>query len=272
MTSTPRVRNERLAAAERASGRAGRMRGPDWTRIIRAVRGSAVRNSSRKVCFASSAIAPASSTPVAPPPTRTKVSRRCLSAASAQASALSNAARNGCGWPSRHRFSSVPERRVPNHPCRNSCAARPSPTRDNRRARGAPPSRPRAFRYRWRTRVPSGPDNSADPQQCADRHGDVGGRQGGGGDLVEQGLEQVVMAAIDDGDPCPGIAQRGCAAIPPKPAPTITTRGASASHAGSPDKLGHSRRTTVASQRSRAATSTLGRRTSAAAAARQGPA
>jgi hypothetical protein len=33
-----------------------------------------------------------------------------------------------------------------------------------------------------------------------DRPSDVGGRQGGGGDLVEQGLEQVVVAAVDQHD------------------------------------------------------------------------
>ncbi len=56
----------------------------------------------------------------------------------------------------------------------------------------------------------AGPIDAGDPaeldrgvglaaQDRADRPGDVGGRQGGGRDLVEQRLEQMVVALIDHG-------------------------------------------------------------------------
>ena len=37
-------------------------------------------------------------------------------------------------------------------------------------------------------------------EDAADGAGDVGGGEGGGGDLVEEGLEEVVVAAVDEGD------------------------------------------------------------------------
>ncbi len=51
-------------------------------------------------------------------------------------------------------------------------------------------------------------DVAAAPHQGPDRPGDLGGRQGGGGDLVEQGLEQMMVALIDKGDARPGALQR----------------------------------------------------------------
>ena len=55
---------------------------------------------------------------------------------------------------------------------------------------------------------------------------DVGRAQGGRGHLVEQGLEEVVVRAVDDGD-AHGRALQGAAprSSPPKPAPRITTWG-----------------------------------------------
>src|SRR5262249_25574513 len=38
------------------------------------------------------------------------------------------------------------------------------------------------------------------PENRADRGGDVGGGEGGGGDLVEKGLEEVVVATVDQGN------------------------------------------------------------------------
>ena len=50
------------------------------------------------------------------------------------------------------------------------------------------------------------------PQHVADRPGDVGGRQLGGGDLVEQRLEAVVVVAVQnrDVDICLGELRRDC--------------------------------------------------------------
>jgi hypothetical protein len=42
-------------------------------------------------------------------------------------------------------------------------------------------------------------------------------------DLVEQRLEQVMIALIDDGDAHPRALESCAAASPPKPPPTITT-------------------------------------------------
>ena len=60
----------------------------------------------------------------------------------------------------------------------------------------------------------------------ADRRGDVGRTERGGRHLVEQGLEQVVIGAVDDRDLAPALAASArAAARPPKPAPTSTTWG-----------------------------------------------
>ena len=59
----------------------------------------------------------------------------------------------------------------------------------------------------------------------ADGRRDVGGAQGGRGHLVEQGLKEMVVGAIDDGDPHRRAFQARAAVSPPKPAPTITTWG-----------------------------------------------
>ena len=57
----------------------------------------------------------------------------------------------------------------------------------------------------------------------------------GGGDLIEEGLEGVVVALVDDRDvdlvaPVGVRAAQGTCVVlrPPNPAPTITTRGADA--------------------------------------------
>ena len=62
-------------------------------------------------------------------------------------------------------------------------------------------------------------------QQVADRPGDLGRRQGGGGHLVEQGLEGVMVARVDDHDFDRRARRARAAARPPNPAPTMTTRG-----------------------------------------------
>ena len=56
-----------------------------------------------------------------------------------------------------------------------------------------------------------------DPDNAADRSSDVGGRQDRGGDLVQKRLEEVVVAAIDDGHLGRGPAemQRGLQSAEP---------------------------------------------------------
>ena len=45
------------------------------------------------------------------------------------------------------------------------------------------------------------PERRMMPQDVADRRGDLAFREDAGGHLVEQGLEQMVVGAIDHGDP-----------------------------------------------------------------------
>ena len=60
----------------------------------------------------------------------------------------------------------------------------------------------------------------------ADRSGDLSRRKPGGRYLVKQRLKGVVILAVDDGDLNGCLSPELRAAFrPPKPAPTITTRG-----------------------------------------------
>lgn len=48
-------------------------------------------------------------------------------------------------------------------------------------------------------------------QDVAQRRGDIRCRQAGGGDLIQQRLEQVMVLAVDQGDADAGIVERaGC--------------------------------------------------------------
>ena len=71
-TSTLSLRSDRRAFSERMGSNGTRSRGADWTRMMRASRGSIVRKSAASALRASSAMAPAISTPVGPPPTTTE--------------------------------------------------------------------------------------------------------------------------------------------------------------------------------------------------------
>ena len=55
--------------------------------------------------------------------------------------------------------------------------------------------------------------------------GDIGRRQCGNGDLVQERLEQVIVVPIDYGDVGRDTASARAANRPPKPAPTMTTFG-----------------------------------------------
>ena len=57
---------------------------------------------------------------------------------------------------------------------------------------------------------------AAASKQQADRHGDVGRRHGGGGDLVEQRLEQMMVLLIDEGDLHGRILQSARGRKPPE--------------------------------------------------------
>ena len=61
-------------------------------------------------------------------------------------------------------------------------------------------------------------------QEIADRPGDLAGGERSGRDLVEQRLEQMMVAAIDQRDLDRRTGKTKVVSSPPKPAPTITTR------------------------------------------------
>ena len=90
-TSTPSASSEARANADIRSANCGRTRGPFCTSRMRAEAGSKLRNSFSMPCRASSAIAPASSTPVGPAPQMRKVSRVFRTSSSSVASACSKA-------------------------------------------------------------------------------------------------------------------------------------------------------------------------------------
>jgi hypothetical protein len=92
-TSTPSCSSDFLAASDSDGSNGVSKRGAASTRMMRAERGSIERKSAASARLASSAIAPAISTPVGPPPTMTKLSSRARSAASGSVSAFSKASR-----------------------------------------------------------------------------------------------------------------------------------------------------------------------------------
>src|SRR5215472_12580091 len=90
-TLTPASASERRATSDSDWGNAGSSRGPACSKMISAVAGSKLRKSFSIPTRESSAMAPASSTPVGPPPTMTKVSSRRRSTSLAATSACSKA-------------------------------------------------------------------------------------------------------------------------------------------------------------------------------------
>ncbi len=95
------------------------------------------------------------------------------------------------------RARKAPTRRGRNRRGARRSRARASRSRSARRPRAAPRGRP----HRLPTTVPSKRgDVLAPAKQLADRPGDLRGGQRGGPDLVEQRLEEMMIALIDDGD------------------------------------------------------------------------
>jgi hypothetical protein len=90
---TPSSLSERAARSDNGAGKDWSKRDPASTSRTRASRGPMERKASGSVSRASSAIRPATSTPVGPPPTTTNVNQRSPAAASCSTSAASNAFR-----------------------------------------------------------------------------------------------------------------------------------------------------------------------------------
>ena len=174
---------------------------------MRADSGLMWRKSSRSVRRAISASAPASSTPVGPPPTMTKVSSRRCATGSVSRSAASNA--------------SSTRRLIPGHRRASSALAPATPTRDGRNRRA-----PRRWRRPdSRTRPRSSPRSAVQhdaarshgsmvrtfgeqhahvllmTEDPADRRRDVARRQRRGGHLIQQRLEEMVVVPIDERHP-----------------------------------------------------------------------
>ena len=153
-------------------------------------------------CRAISAIAPASSTPVGPPPTRTKVSSARRRAGSVSRSALLEGEQDPAAD-----LEGVLERLQPRRVRLPFVVAEVGVARAGRedevvvRQAAVGAARPRAPPRRSPHRL--GEQHAGvrlAPQDRADRVGDVAGRQRRRRDLVEERLEEVVVAAIDDGD------------------------------------------------------------------------
>ena len=184
-----------------------------------------LRKSDGSVSCASSAMVPASSTPVGPAPIMTKVSRAARVPHRARARRVRTRPGCGVGWWWRPPAFSAPGRMAPIRRGRSRHGVRrwraPACRRATRRRLRAA----RAFRP-GRRRSPSqtGSCLLAPAQQIADRPGDFRCRQRCGRDLIQQRLEQMMVAAVDQCDLDRRPASRCAVSRPPKPAPTITTR------------------------------------------------
>ena len=176
-----------------------------------------------------SASAPASSTPVGPPPTMTNVSsRRCAVGIAFRARPPRTRAASAAASRAHRRASSAPARAPPTRDGRSRRAPRRSRrSRDSRSADRIAVGDEHAACPRCRSRVRLGEqhlDVPLLPQNPADRRRDVAGRQRRRRHLIEQRLKQMVVVAIDERDAHRRAVER-CArrSSPPKPPPTITT-------------------------------------------------
>ena len=228
-TSTPSRSRSRRAASRSGSGNVGEHRRAAFEQDD--PRGARDRNGGSPCasdCRAISASAPASSTPVGPPPTMTKVS----SARRRAGSALALGALEGEQHAAPHlervfeRLQAgrvrpplvVPEVGVRRARPRRSGSRRRAPRR-RRRCDGCAPRSMRA------TSPSSTSTFALVPQDPADRRRDVAGRQRRHRDLVQQRLEDVMVAAVDDGHVDRRRLERARGVEPAEPPPTIRTRG-----------------------------------------------
>ena len=176
--------------------------------MTRAALGSMVRNSSRRPCRASSAIAPASSTPVGPAPTRTKVNSRRRSSSIVASLGLFEGRKNAAAH--RGRVFNLLEARGECFPGVLAEITVPRAGREHEIVVGKARVADENFALLGR-------DSGHLPHQYAavllaaqhraDRHRDVRWRQRRRRHLIEQWLEQVVVALVDQRDACPGVPQ-----------------------------------------------------------------
>ena len=184
------------------------MRGADCNKTMRAVRGSILRKSRAMTRFASSAMAPASSTPVGPPPTTTKVSKRRCSSPSSLASA-------------RSKDSSILARMAVASSIFLRPRREPLPVGVAVGVAGAGGEDQVIVgdAFAFDDRLPGGRIDVRDlaeqhlgvrlvADDAANRRRDVGRGQARGRHLVEERLEEVVVAAVDHGDPGGAPAKR----------------------------------------------------------------
>ena len=168
---------------------------------MRAELGSKCRKSLASDCREISASAPAISTPVGPPPIMTNVSSRSRRTGSVSRSARSNASST------RRRMSSASSSvfrpgRAPRATRRGRSrrASRRSRRSDSRRKLAVGQHQPPVEPDRWRARRRAAPRRSLAAQDPADRRRDVARRQRRHRHLIEQRLEDVMVAAVDDRD------------------------------------------------------------------------
>ncbi len=204
-SSTPRSPSSRAAARDRLCPNVASGSSPPSTMITRIVVGSKVRKSPRSARNASSRTCPATSTPVGPAPTTTMVSHSRCSCASIAISAISNA-------PKMRRRSSSASSIVfmPGREQRELVVA------EVRLVGAGGDDQAVVGNLHLVDAQPFGDDHPAievEPvdlgqlhlhvlvlaQDVAQRWCDLPGRQDAGGDLVEQRLEEVVVATVDRG-------------------------------------------------------------------------
>ena len=191
------------------------------------------RKSAASVCRAISAMAPAISTPVAPPPTMTKVSKRRCSACVGRELGLLEGDQNAAADAGRVLDALEARRDMrPIRRGRNRSAWRRSRSPDNRKATS--PKLVCSSCSRGSTPVTSSISTVAlrlVAQDVPDRPGHVGRRQRRGRHLIEQRLEAVMVLPVDHDRRRRARARSALAASrPPKPAPTITTLGRRSRH------------------------------------------
>ena len=209
-TSTPSRSSDRRAASRKRSGNAPSTCGLPSISTMRADSGRMFRKSCFSDCRAISASAPASSTPVGPPPTMTNVSRRRWTAGSVSRSAASNAS-STCLLISSASSSvlrpgaragplGMPEVGVGRSGGDDQVVVRDGAARIDEHATSRDVHGMRAREQ--------DPDVLLTAQDPPDGRRDVGGRQRRGRDLIEQGLEEVIVVAIDQRDPHRRAGQR----------------------------------------------------------------
>ena len=200
-TSTPSCSSEVRAASESGGSNGVSRRGAASTRMMRAARGSMERKSLASARFASSAIAPAISTPVGPPPTITKFKQPRplgrigfgLGLLEGEQDAAANVGRVVDGLQPRSAGGPfvVTEIGVLRAGRENQDVVGNAPAVGEHLAPLGVDSRDLAKDH---------VDVLLARQNAADRRGDVGGRKPRGRDLIEQRLEQVIVVLVDDGD------------------------------------------------------------------------